>query len=393
MGVVVLSNNPNLEENLSSVNQIPADLQPAAIDQVNLNAVVDLNADQYDESCKSDMLSKSYRFVKRKNSILFCSVNKQDFLVNSELLKLKKMVEDTRFYEDMHVGIRARVKSEKFPKSSNWRRSSLKKIDFDSIKLGIELNPQQNFTIRAIKMSQISDEESPQFSSNKKGSDHLNKKLKINNQESLNDGMGNLQEHDLVVKKSGIRQRTMTMQAPFRKKTLEKKGNEEDDEEEEEFYQDSNVRVQQMEFLLSEDDHHKSEDGLKKPNAKELVFSPTSINQIAAKSRVKFKLSPDSIKQPSSYEIEKAEENFSALGVSLLSEDYKKRVRKLETLIDTDKTLAKVKMCIICQEKIPDCVLDSCGHGGICYDCYETLLKHNSRCPFCRVVIKSYLKK
>lgn len=71
---------------------------------------------------------------------------------------------------------------------------------------------------------------------------------------------------------------------------------------------------------------------------------------------------------------------------SILSEDFELRAKKLEGLIENDKTLEKTNCCIVCQEKIPDCVFEPCGHGGVCYNCCDNLLQHKDTCPLCRVV-------
>ncbi len=72
--------------------------------------------------------------------------------------------------------------------------------------------------------------------------------------------------------------------------------------------------------------------------------------------------------------------------MSMISEEYEARIDKLERLIDNDKTLISVKLCMICQEKLPDCVFQPCGHGGVCFRCCDELLDHKDLCPFCRVV-------
>lgn len=78
-------------------------------------------------------------------------------------------------------------------------------------------------------------------------------------------------------------------------------------------------------------------------------------------------------------------DNKSQIG-SVLSEEFELRAKKLENMIENDKRLEHSNRCIVCEEKIPDCVFEPCGHGGICYDCCDSLLQHKDSCPFCRVV-------
>lgn len=87
----------------------------------------------------------------------------------------------------------------------------------------------------------------------------------------------------------------------------------------------------------------------------------------------------------------KNDDNKSAI-VSVLSEEFEDRARKLEGLIEKDKGLQQANRCIVCEEKIPDCVFEPCGHGGICYECCDSLLQHKDTCPFCRIVIFSFFK-
>lgn len=84
---------------------------------------------------------------------------------------------------------------------------------------------------------------------------------------------------------------------------------------------------------------------------------------------------------------QKSKEEKSLIG-SILSEEFEMRAKKLEGLIENDKTLEKINCCIVCEEKIPDCVFEPCGHGGICYNCCDNLLQHKDTCPLCRVVRK-----
>ena len=46
------------------------------------------------------------------------------------------------------------------------------------------------------------------------------------------------------------------------------------------------------------------------------------------------------------------------------------------------------KECIICITKAADAVIMLCGHGGLCFDCGQTLCqsKINPRCYLCRKV-------
>jgi Zinc finger, C3HC4 type (RING finger) len=43
--------------------------------------------------------------------------------------------------------------------------------------------------------------------------------------------------------------------------------------------------------------------------------------------------------------------------------------------------------CLICFENPPDCVMMSCGHGGICYECTIDIWRKSGECFLCRNVI------
>jgi hypothetical protein len=81
------------------------------------------------------------------------------------------------------------------------------------------------------------------------------------------------------------------------------------------------------------------------------------------------------------------EDDKSALdGRSMMTEEYEVRAGRLDNLIEKNKEFPKVEKCIICAEKVADCVFEPCGHGGMCFPCSDGMLKHKDTCPFCRVV-------
>ena len=128
---------------------------------------------------------------------------------------------------------------------------------------------------------------------------------------------------------------------------------------------------------------HEENSGMTSPE----VQSPASVKfpRLPGSRATNFHISPEFTNTPK--RMEDPNDNVSILGgMSLLSEDYDRRVDKLEKLIETDKTLNQVKPCIICSETIPDCVFEPCGHGGMCYSCCDSLLQHKDTCPFCRIV-------
>jgi hypothetical protein len=103
------NNNNNEQENdntasVSTPTPDPTSLRPSirlppitatATHTTNNNTVTNqaINRDTSRSPSKSD-LSKSYRFIERKNSILFCPIGKEDFKKNVDLLALKKLVEE-----------------------------------------------------------------------------------------------------------------------------------------------------------------------------------------------------------------------------------------------------------------------------------------------------------
>ena len=74
-------------------------------------------------------------------------------------------------------------------------------------------------------------------------------------------------------------------------------------------------------------------------------------------------------------------------GSASTSQVMEKRRLMLEELISYDPTISKESLCKICQERLSDCMIQPCGHGGVCYKCMEDMLKyHKETCPFCREV-------
>ena len=50
------------------------------------------------------------------------------------------------------------------------------------------------------------------------------------------------------------------------------------------------------------------------------------------------------------------------------------------------------KKCSICCEHEANAVLMDCGHGGICINCANALLRHGAACHMCRAAISQVLK-
>lgn len=128
------------------------------------------------------------------------------------------------------------------------------------------------------------------------------------------------------------------------------------------------------------DPHRRCSLNVELPYLPKLPSMKSNRNQIS-----KFKMEKGNIVSiPLNPEINN-DDNKSAIG-SILSEEFEVRAKKLEGLIEKDNGLEQTNRCIVCEEKIPDCVFEPCGHGGICYHCCDNLLQHKDTCPFCRVV-------
>ena len=43
------------------------------------------------------------------------------------------------------------------------------------------------------------------------------------------------------------------------------------------------------------------------------------------------------------------------------------------------------ELCVLCCERMPNVMIDGCGHGGFCKECVVNYLKNNGqKCPFCK---------
>ena len=50
------------------------------------------------------------------------------------------------------------------------------------------------------------------------------------------------------------------------------------------------------------------------------------------------------------------------------------------------------KLCYLCYDNIPNAILMSCKHGGICYECAVALVKKKNECMECRRVVEAIVK-
>ena len=60
---------------------------------------------------------------------------------------------------------------------------------------------------------------------------------------------------------------------------------------------------------------------------------------------------------------------------------------KLSSIFTLDENVAiESNICMICYEKNMDCVLQPCGHGGMCYTSSLIMWKETVDCHICRHV-------
>lgn len=323
-------------------------------------------------------MSKSYRFIERKNSILFCPVGKEDFKKNVDLIALKKLVEENQKPSPMNSPVRARAYPDKLENMKRRRYSSIKKADSRMFLLDeeenmmTELNAQNKFRrgIRARQMSLITQQ---------KGMGNQNQVRRIsliggvrkpfNQRMSIQvRNINQIQklEDDIQKREGAFRKRTKTLQLGKKDIDIQEAPNDS-------FMDKSKVS---------------NFDNFSRDSPKLNLSPPVSPSKSPFRSNQPFQISPEYTDTQNKTDLElQMNDNLSLLGgMSMLSEDYDRRVDKLERLIETDKSLNKVKPCIICSEKIPDCVFEPCGHGGMCYSCCDSLLQHKDTCPFCRIV-------
>lgn len=69
--------------------------------------------------------------------------------------------------------------------------------------------------------------------------------------------------------------------------------------------------------------------------------------------------------------------------------DIKRNEKPMCSVNDWDKDCAipwqnSEQTCVICCEKAADVVLLPCNHGGLCYECANTIADKNPVCHFCR---------
>ena len=69
-----------------------------------------------------------------------------------------------------------------------------------------------------------------------------------------------------------------------------------------------------------------------------------------------------------------------------------KRFDDFEERIKKESKKEEENICYICYEKVPDAVLMTCGHGGICYDCAGALVKKSGQCMECRGDVTQIIK-
>jgi protein neuralized len=48
--------------------------------------------------------------------------------------------------------------------------------------------------------------------------------------------------------------------------------------------------------------------------------------------------------------------------------------------------------CSVCLDKAVDCVLYTCGHLCVCYECAQDIMQSQGACPICRKEIKDIIK-
>lgn len=365
-------NSPELVRNNSNNNHLALPVTPPLSNNQRATA-----AKKNDSSCspsKSD-LSKSYRFIERKNSILFCPIGKEDFKKNVDLLALKKLVEDNQNPSPVNSPTRARLKSDKFLNMRRRRYSSIKKADSrmflldEEENLMAEMNPQ--FRIRARQMSLITQQKQNKLNPQVRRISLLGSlgQPRAQHRGSIEiRSINQIQKLEQLHRKQGnFRKRTKTMQAPNN-------------------IEDSELDIPKVNKLTQSriSGNISSENNSPENN----MLSPASLKPFPVRTNQNFHISPEFTNTPQRKgDVEAVNDNSSVLGgMSLLSEDYDRRVDKLEMLIQKDKTLTSVKPCIICSDTIPDCVFEPCGHGGMCYICCDSLLQHKDTCPFCRIV-------
>ena len=64
----------------------------------------------------------------------------------------------------------------------------------------------------------------------------------------------------------------------------------------------------------------------------------------------------------------------------------------MEMMGEKRKGDGEENLCYLCFEKAPNAIFLDCGHGGICYDCGEVIVKKNNECMECRKEIKMICK-
>jgi len=79
------------------------------------------------------------------------------------------------------------------------------------------------------------------------------------------------------------------------------------------------------------------------------------------------------------------------------AQEQKEEEKPKETLADLDKHEEKVEnnengKCVICFDGNQDAVYLPCGHGGVCYECAQEMIKTKGDCHLCRKPIRRLMK-
>ena len=68
--------------------------------------------------------------------------------------------------------------------------------------------------------------------------------------------------------------------------------------------------------------------------------------------------------------------------------------KRIIKLLRSKRSNKEYNKCYICYDKKIKFISNTCGHGGICYDCKEILYKDDIDifCPICKEEIEGFLK-